>query len=316
MVQELTHESVLQEEVLQGLAIKENGLYLDATFGRGGHARLILERLGEKGRLIAFDQDPEAIRVAQRDFCPDPRFQIIHGNFSELQSLLAAESIDERFDGIFMDLGVSSPQLDDAERGFSFMRSGPLDMRMNPTVGESAAQWLARAEANEIADVLWQYGEERLSRRIAKAIVMDRQQQPFTTTKQLATLLTKILPRDKHKHPATRTFQAIRIHINRELESLETVLQQIPELLKPQGRMAIISFHSLEDRMVKRFIRSCARPPAASHQHRRLPRGLLLEAVDFQATLKNVGKAIFASDEEKSGNLRSRSAVLRVAERV
>ncbi|MDQ7014964.1 MAG: 16S rRNA (cytosine(1402)-N(4))-methyltransferase RsmH, partial [Gammaproteobacteria bacterium] len=182
--------------------------------------------------------------------------------------------------------------------------------------GESAAQWLARAEADEIADVLWQYGEERLSRRIAKAIVMDRQKQPFTTTAQLATLLTKILPRDKHKHPATRTFQAIRIHINRELASLSEALEQVPTLLKPQGRLAVISFHSLEDRIVKRFIRSCVRPPTASPLHRRLPRGLPMAEVEFQATLKNRGKAIFASEAEKSANVRSRSAVLRIAERI
>lgn len=299
------HLPVLYTQVLDGLKVIENGVYLDGTFGRGGHARGVLEQLGPGGRLLVMDKDPEAIAVAERDFAPDPRVSIFRGSFADL---LHWEATAQGLDGVLFDLGVSSPQLDVAERGFSFGKDGPLDMRMDPDSGESAAQWLNRAEEREIADILWTYGEERQSRRIAKAIVARRDKQPFTRTAELAEVIASVMPRGKDKiNPATRSFQAIRIHINRELADLEAGLDAALARLKPGGRLAVISFHSLEDRIVKQFMNRHAKAPPSN---RRLP-----EAQAFVPTLVLHGGAIKADDDELAVNPRSRSAVLRVAEK-
>ncbi len=296
------HLPVLYTQVMEGLQVIENGTYLDGTFGRGGHARGVLQQLGPGGRLLLMDKDPEAIAVAEQSFGADPRVSIRRGSFASLGGWEAARGLD----GILFDLGVSSPQLDVAERGFSFGKDGPLDMRMDPDAGESAAQWLARADEREIADVLWTYGEEKQSRRIARAIVARRVEQPFTRTAQLAELIASVMPRGKDKiHPATRSFQAIRIHINRELADLETGLDAALAALKPGGRLAVISFHSLEDRIVKQFINRHAKAPPSN---RRLP-----QVQDFVPTLEAVSGAIKADDDELAVNPRARSAVLRVA---
>ena len=300
------HLPVLYTQVIDGLRVIENGRYLDGTFGRGGHARGVLTQLGPEGRLLVMDKDPEAIAVAERDFAPDPRVSIFRGSFAQL---LQWDATAEGLDGVLFDLGVSSPQLDVAERGFSFGKDGPLDMRMDPDSGESAAQWLNRVEERELMDVLWTYGEERLSRRIAKAIVARRTEKPFTRTADLADLLGAVVGRGKHDiNPATRSFQAIRIHINRELADLETGLDGALDRLKVGGRLAVISFHSLEDRIVKRFISKHAKAPPAN---RRLP-----ELDTFVPTLKTIGDAQRADASETSANPRARSAVLRVAEKL
>ncbi|MFG6110091.1 16S rRNA (cytosine(1402)-N(4))-methyltransferase RsmH [Stenotrophomonas nematodicola] len=299
------HLPVLYTQVLDGLKVIENGTYLDGTFGRGGHARGVLEQLGPGGRLLVMDKDPEAIAVAERDFAPDPRVSIFRGSFADL---LHWDATADGLDGVLFDLGVSSPQLDVAERGFSFGKDGPLDMRMDPDSGESAAQWLNRAEEREIADVLWTYGEERQSRRIARALVARREKQPFTRTAELADAIAVVMPRGKDKiNPATRSFQAIRIHINRELADLEAGLDAAMARLKPGGRLAVISFHSLEDRIVKQFMNRHAKAPPSN---RRLP-----EAQPFVPSLDLHGGAIKAEDDELAVNPRSRSAVLRVAEK-
>ncbi len=304
------HLPVLYTQTLAGLRVIEDGTYLDGTFGRGGHAGGVLRQLGAQGRLLVMDKDPEAIAVAQRDFAPDARVSIHRGSFADL---LGWNETAAGLDGVLFDLGVSSPQLDVAERGFSFGKDGPLDMRMDPDSGESAAQWLNRAEEREIADVLWTYGEERQSRRIARAIVARRVSQPFARTAELAELIASAMPRgksgtDKSRiHPATRSFQAIRIHINRELADLEAGLDAAMARLKPGGRLAVISFHSLEDRIVKQFMNRHAKAPPSN---RRLP-----EAVAFVPTLDLIGGAIKAEDDELALNPRSRSAVLRVAEK-
>lgn len=299
------HLPVLYTQVLDGLRVIENGTYLDGTFGRGGHARGVLEQLGPGGRLLVMDKDPEAIAVAERDFAPDRRVSIFRGSFADL---LHWDATAEGLDGVLFDLGVSSPQLDVAERGFSFGKDGPLDMRMDPDSGESAAQWLNRAEEREIADILWTYGEERQSRRIARALVARREKQPFTRTAELADAIAAVMPRGKDKiNPATRSFQAIRIHINRELADLEAGLDAAMTRLKPGGRLAVISFHSLEDRIVKQFMNRHAKAPPSN---RRLP-----EAQPFVPTLDLHGGAIKAEDDELAVNPRSRSAVLRVAEK-
>ena len=294
---------------MDGLRVLEDGTYLDGTFGRGGHARGVLQRLGTGGRLLLMDKDPEAIAVAEREFGPDPRVAIHRGSFTDLARWDAAS---DGLDGVLFDLGVSSPQLDVAERGFSFGKDGPLDMRMDPDAGESAAQWLARAGEAEIADVLWTCGEERMSRRIARAIVARRAEQPITRTAQLAELVASVMPRPKpgrHEiHPATRSFQAIRIHVNRELADLEEGLDAAHAALRPGGRLAVISFHSLEDRIVKRFIARHAKAPAGN---RRLP-----EAESFEPTLRAIGAARKGDAEEIAANPRARSAVLRVAEKL
>jgi len=299
------HLPVLYTQVLDGLKVIENGTYLDGTFGRGGHARGVLEQLGPGGRLLVMDKDPEAIAVAERDFAPDPRVSIFRGSFADL---LHWDATADGLDGVLFDLGVSSPQLDVAERGFSFGKDGPLDMRMDPDSGESAAQWLNRAEEREIADVLWTYGEERQSRRIARALVARREKQTFTRTAELADAIAAVMPRGKDKiNPATRSFQAIRIHINRELADLEAGLDAAMARLKPGGRLAVISFHSLEDRIVKQFMNRHAKAPPSN---RRLP-----EAQPFVPSLDLHGGAIKAEDDELAVNPRSRSAVLRVAEK-
>ena len=300
------HLPVLFAEVMDGLAVKEDGTYLDGTFGRGGHARGVLQRLGEKGRLLAMDKDPDAIAVAMRMAGADARLSWRRGSFAGLAEWPATAG---GLDGVLLDLGVSSPQLDVAERGFSFGKDGPLDMRMDPEAGESAADWLARASEKEIADVLWTYGEERQSRRIARAIVARRAGEPVVRTAQLADLIASVMPRgDSKTHPATRSFQAIRIHINRELADLEAGLDAALSRLKPGGRLAVISFHSLEDRIVKQFMAKHAKAPPAS---RRMP-----VAIAFTPTLRLVGGAQKAGEAELAANPRARSAVLRVAEKL
>jgi len=300
------HLPVMFAQVMDGLQVKADGTYLDGTLGRGGHARGVLQHLGPGGRLLLMDKDPDAIAHAHAVFEGDARVSVYRGSFAELAQW---DATADGLDGVLLDLGVSSPQLDVAERGFSFGKDGPLDMRMDPEAGESAAQWLARADEAEIADVLFQYGEERMSRRIARAIVARRGEAPITRTAQLAELIASVMPRGKDKiHPATRSFQGIRIHINRELADLEAGLDAAMARLKVGGRLAVISFHSLEDRIVKRFIAGHAKAPAGN---RRLP-----VAQDFTPTLAIVGDALRATPEETAANPRARSAVLRVAEKL
>jgi len=299
-----THAPVMLEEVIEALQIKPEGTYLDGTFGRGGHAREILGRLGKDGRLLLMDKDPEAIAQARADLGKDPRVRIRHSSFAELGDW---EETADGLDGVFLDLGVSSPQLDDARRGFSFQAEGPLDMRMNPASGRSAAEWLAAASEAEISEVLWRYGEERLSRRIARAIVERREQQPLQSTSQLAELVVRTIGhRERNKHPATRTFQALRIHVNDELGALQAGLDAALERLKPGGRLVVISFHSLEDRVVKQFMRVQGTQPK---QRRNLP-----PVETPPSALRALGKT-FAGAAEVAANPRSRSAVLRVAEK-
>jgi 16S rRNA (cytosine1402-N4)-methyltransferase len=306
MTTNFSHISVLLQEAVDALNIQPNGIYIDCTFGGGGHSRAILAQLGEKGRLIAFDQDPQA--VAQADTIKDARFQIYHRSFTALHAVL--RPLKGQINGILFDLGVSSPQLDQANRGFSFQNDGDLDMRMNPTAGEPIANWLHRAKMDEIADVLFIYGEERYSRRLARAIVQARDIEPITRTLQLAEIIKKAHPSwEKHKHPATRSFQALRIFINQEMDALKNALSQTVDLLDKNGRLAAISFHSLEDRLVKRFIRDQAKGKATDLDLPFLP-------LDHQPTLKAIGKAIYPSDNEIRQNPRSRSAVLRVAEKL
>jgi 16S rRNA (cytosine1402-N4)-methyltransferase len=300
------HIPVLYAQTLEGLRVLPDGRYLDGTFGRGGHARGVLGQLGPEGRLLLMDKDPEAIAVAEAEFGRDPRVAIRRGSFAALGDWAETEA---GLDGVLFDLGVSSPQLDEARRGFSFQGDGPLDMRMDPETGESASAWLARAEEREIADVLWAYGEERMSRRIARAIVARRAESALASTAELADLVAATIGRrEPGKHPATRTFQALRIHVNRELDDLDTGLAAAHARLRPGGRLATISFHSLEDRAVKRFIAAHARPPAGN---RRLP-----VAQPFRPTLRAIGDAILPDATETERNPRSRSAVLRVAERL
>jgi 16S rRNA (cytosine1402-N4)-methyltransferase len=304
------HHSVLLRPSLEALRVCPDGIYMDGTFGRGGHSQLILAALGEKGRLIAIDRDPEAVAYGQANFADDLRFSIVHGSFAMLAEVAQQAGVMGRVDGILLDLGVSSPQLDQAERGFSFGKSGPLDMRMDPSQGESAAQWLARAEAHEIAAVLKEYGEERHAKRIARAIVAARAQAPITTTERLAQVVSEANPSwEKGKHPATRSFQAIRIHINGELEAIKACLDQVIDVLALGGRLAVISFHSLEDRLVKRFMRDQAKGD-------RFPPGVPVRQDQLQPRLRLVGKAIHPDAAEIEANPRARSAVLRVAERV
>lgn len=305
------HVTVLLDEAVDALVTSPEGRYIDGTFGRGGHSRLILQQLNEAGRLMGIDKDPRAIATGEALAAQDLRFQIAHRSFAEIETLTAEQGWSGQVDGILLDLGVSSPQLDDPERGFSFMHDGPLDMRMDTSQGMSAADWIARAPEKEIADVLFQFGEERHSRRIARAIVAARQETPITRTLQLAEIVKAANPSwEKHKHPATRSFQGIRIHINRELADLEDVLDRAVRQLRPGGRLVIISFHSLEDRMVKRFIRDAARGDA------HLPPGIPLTEDQIQRHLKPIGKAVKPSAEEVEVNVRSRSAVMRVAEKL
>ncbi|MFM0720760.1 16S rRNA (cytosine(1402)-N(4))-methyltransferase RsmH [Paraburkholderia strydomiana] len=311
MGNELQHRTVLLDEAVDALVTRADGVYVDGTFGRGGHSRLVLERLSESGRLIAFDKDPLAIATAQR--IADPRFGIVHESFASLRTAIAECGVG-RVSGILLDLGISSPQIDDPERGFSFRADGPLDMRMDPTRGESAADWLARATVQELTEVIRDYGEERFAFQIAKALVARRAESdrlgPLVSTGELAQIVANVVKtREKGKDPATRTFQAIRIHINQELAELQVVLEAALSLLEQGGRLVVISFHSLEDRIVKRFMQAHASAPAVD---RRLP----IRAVDLPSPpLKIIGR-VFASDAEVAANPRARSAVMRVAERI
>jgi 16S rRNA (cytosine1402-N4)-methyltransferase len=302
-----SHTAVLGEEAVEGLRVRSDGCYVDCTYGRGGHSRLILARLGGAGRLLALDRDPQA--VAAGGEIDDARFRIVHGRFGRLVELAAQAGV-ARADGIVLDLGVSSPQLDDPARGFSFRHDAPLDMRMDPGAGVTAAEWLASAPESEIREVIKKHGEERFAKQIAAAIVAARARGPVRTTRQLAALVAKTIPaREPRQDPATRTFQALRIHVNQELEELSLALPQCMELLAPAGRLVVISFHSLEDRIVKRFLRDNARPDA-------LPRRLPLRARELpQPRLKLIGRATRPSAAEVAANPRSRSAVMRVAER-
>jgi len=296
--------------VLAGLSVRPDGRYCDATFGRGGHTAAILGALGPAGRVVAIDRDPEAIRAGRQRFAGEPRLTLVQGSFGPLEERVRAAGIEGELDGVLLDLGVSSPQLDEAARGFSFMQDGPLDMRMDNESGQSAAQWLARAGEREIADVIRGLGEERFARRIARAIVAVRAEAPITRTAALAALVAEAVPtREPGKHPATRTFQAIRIHVNGELDALESALPQAVRLLAPGGRLCVISFHSLEDRIVKRFIRR-------EEQGDPVYAGLPNVPVHARARLKRVGGAVMAGEPEVRANPRARSAVLRVAERL
>jgi 16S rRNA (cytosine1402-N4)-methyltransferase len=302
----LSHDTVLLHEAVEALQVVPDGIYVDGTFGRGGHSRLILEKLGARGRLIALDKDPMAIAAARA--ISDERFQIVHSGFEELGGVLRTLGIG-KVDGVLLDLGVSSPQLDDAQRGFSFRFDAPLDMRMDTSRGETAAQWLATVDESLLAEVISDYGEERFARKIARALVASRKESPILTTRQLSEIVAQnVHSREPGKNPATRTFQAIRIYINRELEELESVLPQCVDSLKVGGRMAVISFHSLEDRIVKRFMRDMA-------QGDKLPRNLPIRAAEIPlGKMRLIGKAIHASEQELEVNPRARSAVLRVAE--
>lgn len=302
------HQPVMLEEVLEMWPTRDDGFYVDGTFGRGGHSRALLARLAPGARLIGVDRDPQAVAVGQALASEDGRFHIHRGRFDCLPELVAREG--RQIDGLLLDLGVSSPQLDDAQRGFSFLRDGPLDMRMDPDNGESVADWLARASEKQIADVLFRYGDERKSRRIARAICQRRESAPLRTTAELATLIESSLGRgEPGKHPATRSFQALRIHINGELEALQNALQQTLETLAIGGRLAVISFHSLEDRLVKRFIRDHSGLAPKG-------RGGLPLGDEMPRRLKPLGKARHAGEQELQLNVRSRSAVLRGAEKV
>ena len=310
------HVTVLLHEAVNGLALKENGIYIDGTFGRGGHSRLILSKLSSNGRLIGIDRDPRAIAEAQK--IQDPRFQIEHNSFSHIPEICEKLNLVGKIDGILLDLGVSSPQLDEAERGFSFMKDGPLDMRMDTTQGLSAEEWLKQVSVEDLTWVLKTFGEERFAKRIATAIVdynksaVKNATEFLSRTSQLAELISQAVPfKDKYKHPATRSFQAIRIFINAELDELESVLNSALDMLAPEGRLSIISFHSLEDRMVKHFMKKQSKGED-------IPKGLPLREDQIQRNqkLKIIGKAIQPSDAEIQANPRSRSAVLRVAERI
>ena len=311
MGNELQHRTVLLEEAVNALVTRADGIYIDGTFGRGGHSRAVLAKLGESGRLIGFDKDPLAIATAQQ--IADPRFEIVHESFASLRDAMSERGVG-RVSGVLLDLGVSSPQFDDPERGFSFRADGPLDMRMDPTRGESAADWLARATVQEMTEVIRDYGEERFAFQIAKALVARRAESdrlgPLVSTGELAQIVANVVKtREKGKDPATRTFQAIRIHINQELAELQVVLEAALSLLEQGGRLVVISFHSLEDRIVKRFLQTHSSAPAVD---RRLP----IRAVDLPSPpLKLLGR-VFASDAEVAANPRARSAVMRVAERI
>jgi len=311
MSAEYQHITVLLNEAVDTLVGEGDGFYIDGTFGRGGHSALILSRLADEGRLMAIDKDPEAIACAAERFADEERFSIEQGSFAQLQEFVTSRGLAGQVDGVLLDLGVSSPQLDDPERGFSFMADGPLDMRMNPDAGESAAEWLARAGDKEIADVLYTYGEERHSRRMARAIIAEREIEPITTTARLQKIIAEANPSwEKGKNPATRAFQGIRIFINRELEDLEQCLDQTLEMLKPGGRLVVISFHSLEDRIVKRFIRKYVK----GDEH--LPPGIPITDDMLNKRLEAVGKAVKAGKDEVAGNPRSRSAVMRAAKKI
>ena len=304
------HVPVLLGPVLEGLDIKEDGVYVDGTFGRGGHSYAILQRLGENGRLLAIDRDPQAIAAADEALTKDPRFELQRGELEQLGRCIEEKGLTGRVDGLLVDLGVSSPQLDEAQRGFSFLRDGPLDMRMDPESGISAREWLEQVEERELKQVLQRYGEETQAGRIARAVVSARNEQPIETTAQLAGIVASVVPAHTRKtHPATKTFQAIRIFINRELEQLQRFLDDSIDMLATGGRLCVISFHSLEDRIVKRFMRDQSREP---EQYRGMPN----IPEEYRPKLRIVGKAITASAEEIADNVRARSARLRIGERL
>lgn len=304
------HFSVLLQESLQHLIVDKDGFYIDGTFGRGGHSGELLKQLGDGGKLLAIDKDLQAIEVAAERFGDDQRFEIAHASFADMAELASARDMHGKVDGVLLDLGVSSPQLDQAERGFSFSNDGPLDMRMDTSQGESAADWINRADEADIIKVLREFGEERFAKRMARAIGEQREKTPFTRTKQLAEVVAQANPAwEKGKHPATRAFQAIRIYINNELGDLQAALDQALEVLKPGGRLVVISFHSLEDRIVKRFIRR-------QEKGRELPPGMPIMDVDLGKTMFSIGKAAKATPDEVEENVRSRSAVMRVAEKL
>jgi len=307
----LSHAPVMHDEIMHHLNIQPDGIYVDGTYGRGGHAKSILSRLGKNGRLIVMDKDPEAIKAARESLGDDARVTIFHDDYANMSQTLAAVELTQQVDGVLLDLGVSSPQLDDAIRGFSFQKNGPLDMRMNPMQGESAAHWLHHAEEKEISAVLWELGEERFARRIARKIVETRKTQTIDDTATLSGLISACVPSLKNKkHPATRSFQAIRIHINQELVQIGRLLESIFDILNIGGRLLVISFHSLEDRLVKRFFRQHSTPS-------KIPRGLPVRDDELRSTIRLsvVSKAIKAGAQEVKINPRARSAVLRVAER-
>ncbi|MDP6097310.1 MAG: 16S rRNA (cytosine(1402)-N(4))-methyltransferase RsmH [Gammaproteobacteria bacterium] len=304
------HETVLLNEAVNALLVEEQGFYIDATFGRGGHSSELLRRLGAAGSLLAIDRDPQAVKTANVLAQSDKRFQIVHAAFSQMEEIAAKQHEPGTINGILFDLGVSSPQLDEAERGFSFTNDGPLDMRMNPNEGFSAAQWINSACEKDIADVLYQLGEERHSRRMARAIIAARVEEEIVTTGKLAEIVKQANPAwEKGKHPATRAFQAIRIFINRELTELEAGLQQAHKLLKVGGRLVVISFHSLEDRIVKKFI-------SVQTKGDSYPRDLPVPYDQLRPTLKSVGKPARAQTVEIQKNPRARSAIMRVAEKI
>mgnify|MGYP000367380579 FL=1 len=303
------HRPVLLNEAVDALNIQPDGKYLDGTFGRGGHSRAILARLSKEGCLLSLDRDPEAVAAGKEELGDDPRFSIVQGDFADMERFVREWGVEEGLDGILLDIGVSSPQLDNPERGFSFMEDGPLDMRMNPLRGVSAKEWLAEASERELTRVFREFGEERHARRIARSIVLARQKQRLETTGQLARLIEDTIGRrEKNKHPATRCFQAIRIYINDELAQLARGLEEAIKLLRPGGRLVVISFHSLEDRLVKRTIREAARP---GRVRRNIP-----QHPDLEPVLRPIGRAIKASATELSVNPRARSAVMRVAEKL
>ncbi len=316
MTDTFQHISVLLNESIDGLAIKPDGIYIDGTFGRGGHSRNILDRLGKNGRLYSIDRDPTAIAEAKK--IDDPRFTIVHGPFSGIANYAERYDLIGKVDGVLLDLGVSSPQLDDAERGFSFMKDGPLDMRMDPTSGIPVSEWLKQADLDDITWVIREFGEDKHARRIAKAIVAyreDEENEPMTRTSQLAKLIADKAPKNfkEKKHPATRSFQAFRIYINSELEEIDTALKGAAEILAEEGRLSVISFHSLEDRMVKRFMRKESKGPEVPH-------GIPMTEDQIKALgsprMKTMGKAIKPSQKEVDINNRSRSSVLRIAEKL
>ena len=304
------HRPVLLDEALAALQVEPRGCYVDGTFGRGGHAGAILARLGPEGRLIAIDRDEEAVEWAGQQFAADPRFEIVRGSFDQLAQITRTHGVFGKVDGLLLDLGVSSPQLDEPRRGFSFLRDGDLDMRMDRRQPLTAAQWLAGAAEREISDVLHRYGEERHARRIARAVVAARREAPIVTTGRLAQIIAAANPAwEEGKHPATRSFQAIRIFINRELEALASCLDQVVDVLRVGGRVAVISFHSLEDRLVKRAFRDAARGDP-------YPKGLPVPAGLIRPRLRLIGKAVTPSRAEVEANPRARSARLRAAERL
>lgn len=305
-----THQSVLLHESIDALAIKADGIYIDGTFGRGGHSKELLKSLNEEGRLFAIDKDPEAIAHAKAEFQDEKRFKIIHGSFADIREMAMKEQIFGKVNGILLDLGVSSPQLDTPERGFSFMQQGPLDMRMDLTQDLDAQQFVNEAEADEMAEVFRVYGEERFAGRIARAIVAARTLNPISSTLQLAEIVKEANPKwEKHKHPATRVFQAIRIHINQELSDLTRFLNDSIDVLAPAGRLSIISFHSLEDRIVKQFMRN-------KEQGERLPLEVPVRYEEIKTNFRRVGKAVMPNDSEVKNNVRARSAVLRIGEKL